>query len=93
MCLDAIVTICDASNILRQLTEERERGAINEAQEQIAYADIILCNKVQALITDSSYQHADRGPRQTLSIRWTCTSVSLHWLIGFLWLIAGAPDR
>ena len=46
MCLDAILTICDASNIVRQLTEEREEGAVNEAQEQIAYADIILCNKV-----------------------------------------------
>lgn len=46
VCLDAIVTICDASNILRQLTEEREEGAVNEAEEQIAYADIILCNKV-----------------------------------------------
>ena len=46
VCLDAILTICDASNIVRQLTEEREEGAVNEAQEQIAYADIILCNKV-----------------------------------------------
>lgn len=47
VCLDAIVTICDASNILHQLTEEREEGAVNEAQDQIAYADIILCNKAK----------------------------------------------
>ena len=51
MCLNAIVTICDASNILRQLTEEREEGAVNEAQDQIAYADIILCNKAGPLST------------------------------------------
>lgn len=46
VCLDAILTVCDATNIRRQLADEREDGAINEAQEQIAYADIILCNKV-----------------------------------------------
>ena len=46
VCLDAILTVCDATNIRRQLADERKDGAINEAQEQIAYADIILCNKV-----------------------------------------------
>jgi G3E family GTPase len=49
VCLDAILTVCDATNIQRQLADEREDGAINEAQEQIAYADIILCNKVLML--------------------------------------------
>ena len=49
VCLDAIVTVVDASNIHRQLAEEREAGAINEAQEQVAYADVILCNKVGQL--------------------------------------------
>lgn len=36
----------DARNIRGQLAEPREDGAVNEAQQQIAYADIILLNKV-----------------------------------------------
>ena len=46
MCLDAVVTVVDAVNIGSQLTSPREEGAINEAQLQVAYADIILLNKV-----------------------------------------------
>lgn len=46
VCLDAILTVCDVCNIQRQLNDVREEGAIIEAEEQIAYADIILCNKV-----------------------------------------------
>ena len=46
VCLDSIVTVVDARNIRRQLAEDRPQGAVNEAQQQIAYADIILLNKV-----------------------------------------------
>ena len=52
--LDAIVTVVDACHIARQLDEPREDGAINEAQEQVAYADVILLNKVSQLWTDPS---------------------------------------
>ncbi|KAK9868209.1 hypothetical protein WJX84_007948 [Apatococcus fuscideae] len=45
VCLDSIVTVVDARNIRGQLAEPREDGAVNEAQQQIAYADIILLNK------------------------------------------------
>ena len=50
--LDAIVTVVDACHIARQLDEPREEGAINEAQEQVAYADVILLNKVLQLSSD-----------------------------------------
>ncbi len=48
VCLDSIVTVVDARNIRGQLAESRPDGAINEAQQQIAYADVILLNKVIA---------------------------------------------
>ena len=36
----------DAVNIERQVSGQRESGTINEAQAQIAYADVVLLNKV-----------------------------------------------
>eukprot|EP00798_Chlamydomonas_sp_ICE-L_P005796 gene5796-6077_t len=44
--LDAIITVVDAVNINRQLHDPRPKGIVNEAQVQIAYADLILLNKM-----------------------------------------------
>ncbi|GFH10756.1 CobW C-terminal domain-containing protein, partial [Haematococcus lacustris] len=44
--LDSIITVVDVLNINRQLHEPRGDGAVNEAQVQIAYADLILLNKI-----------------------------------------------
>lgn len=44
ICLDAIVTIADAKNILRHLQTTQETSF--EAQRQLAYADLVLLNKV-----------------------------------------------
>ena len=46
--LDGIVTVVDAHNIQRQLRASDADGdvASNEAQQQIAYADVVLLNKV-----------------------------------------------
>ena len=46
--LDAIVTVVDAGHIEKQLNEPRMHGAINEAQDQVAYADVILLNKARS---------------------------------------------
>mmetsp|Transcript_16881 Transcript_16881/g.40239 ORF Transcript_16881/g.40239 Transcript_16881/m.40239 type:complete len:482 (-) Transcript_16881:583-2028(-) len=46
VCLDAIVTVVDAHNIGRQMKESRPCGSVNEAQQQIAYADVVVINKV-----------------------------------------------
>lgn len=47
LCLDAIVTVVDAVNISRHLTTPtEEHGEANEAQRQLAFADIILLNKL-----------------------------------------------
>lgn len=46
VCLDGIVTVVDARNITNQLTTPGTDRAVNEAQQQIAYADVVLLNKV-----------------------------------------------
>jgi len=45
--LDGVVTLVDGRNIMRQLAEQRPAGQPNEAQLQVALADIILLNKVR----------------------------------------------
>ena len=44
--LDGVVTVVDAKFVTRHLDEEKGEGIVNEAVEQIAYADRILLNKV-----------------------------------------------
>lgn len=48
VCLDCIVTVVDARHIRRQLADARPDGAVNEAQQQVAFADVVLLNKVMA---------------------------------------------
>ncbi|XP_067677453.1 zinc-regulated GTPase metalloprotein activator 1-like [Haliotis asinina] len=43
--LDGILTVVDAKFCDKQLREQKEDGDINEAQRQIALADVILLNK------------------------------------------------
>ena len=38
VCLDCIVTVVDARHIRRQLADPRPDGAVNEAQQQVAFA-------------------------------------------------------
>ncbi|ORY90919.1 CobW/HypB/UreG, nucleotide-binding domain-domain-containing protein [Leucosporidium creatinivorum] len=44
--LDAVVTVVDAAGIEKQLRDPRPEGVYNEAQRQVATADVILLNKV-----------------------------------------------
>ncbi|KAL2631451.1 hypothetical protein R1flu_016137 [Riccia fluitans] len=44
--LDSVITVVDARNILRQLHEPREAGSVTEAYLQIAYADVVILNKM-----------------------------------------------
>jgi G3E family GTPase len=45
ICLDGIITVVDSHNLKYQLSEFRPVGTINEAERQLAYADIVLLNK------------------------------------------------
>jgi len=45
--LDAVVTVVDASRIARQLAAPPATSVANEAEQQIAHADLVLLNKVR----------------------------------------------
>lgn len=44
--LDGVVTLVDAKHVGFHLDEAKPKGVVNEAVEQIAYADRIIVNKV-----------------------------------------------
>ncbi|KAL6774173.1 hypothetical protein ACKKBG_A24030 [Auxenochlorella protothecoides x Auxenochlorella symbiontica] len=45
MKLDGLVTLVDAKHVEQHLNEKKQGGAVNEALEQVAYADRIVLNK------------------------------------------------
>lgn len=47
MKLDGVVTLVDSKHVLQHLNEVKPRFVVNEAEEQIAYADRIIVNKVK----------------------------------------------
>merc|ERR1711968_68466 len=51
--LDAIVTVTDAKHLVARLDDEKPEGVENEAQEQLAFADKVLLNKVD-LVPDEA---------------------------------------
>lgn len=44
--LDGVVTVVDAAHVDMQMSREAKEGQVNEAVEQVAYADRIVLNKV-----------------------------------------------
>ncbi|QCD90078.1 CCR4-NOT transcription complex subunit 2 [Vigna unguiculata] len=52
--LDSIVTVVDAINLRFQLDEHRDSSSFPEAYFQIAFADIIILNKVDLVSAESS---------------------------------------
>ncbi|KAI5083106.1 hypothetical protein GOP47_0002849 [Adiantum capillus-veneris] len=50
--LDGVLTLVDAKHAPQHLDEKKPEGVVNEAVQQIAYADRILLNKVD-LVTES----------------------------------------
>lgn len=47
--LDSIITVVDAKNILMQLDEHRDSASFPEAFLQIAFADVVILNKVDLI--------------------------------------------
>ncbi|KAL7567160.1 hypothetical protein ACA910_021156 [Epithemia clementina (nom. ined.)] len=47
--LNGVVTVVDAKHILERFNEEKPPNVVNEAVEQIAFADVILLNKVDLI--------------------------------------------
>jgi G3E family GTPase len=44
--IDSCITVCDGSQIVLRMDEDREEGCENEAVEQVCFADKILLNKI-----------------------------------------------
>ena len=44
--LDGVVTVVDAKHIIQHLDEKKTEGVVNESQQQIAFADRVILNKI-----------------------------------------------
>jgi G3E family GTPase len=64
--LDAIVTMVDAAHIDVQLSRERPEGVENEAEEQLAFADKIILNKMD-LVADRAAIEATKAKIRKLN--------------------------
>lgn len=62
--LDAIVTMVDAAHIDQQLSRDRPEGVENEAEEQLAFADKIILNKLD-LVPDRAKVDATKARLRT----------------------------
>lgn len=63
--IDSIVCLADAKHLNQHLDEEKPEGAVNEALQQVAFADKILLNKVD-LVT-KEYKEALRNRLSTIN--------------------------
>jgi len=84
--LDAIVTVVDAKHLEMRLDDEKPEGVENEAQEQLAFADIVLLNKVD-LVQEEEELKKIEGRIKALNpnapiIRTTRSQVDWRKLIG-----------
>ena len=50
--LQGVVTVVDGKHILERLEEEKPGSVVNEAVEQVAFADVILLNKMDLIAND-----------------------------------------
>lgn len=55
--IDSVLCLVDAKNILTQLARTPEEGAVNEAVQQLAFADTVVINKTD-LVDESQLKVA-----------------------------------
>jgi len=84
--LDAIVTVVDAKHLEMRLDDEKPEGVENEAQEQLAFADIVLLNKVDLVPEESELKKIEERIRSVNHnapiIRTTKSKVDWKKLLG-----------
>lgn len=65
--LDGVVTLVDAKHVEQHLDDEdKSEEAVNEAVEQIAYADRILLNKVDLVSLSSNNQSTNKSSSEVI---------------------------
>ncbi|POY69922.1 hypothetical protein BMF94_7054 [Rhodotorula taiwanensis] len=83
--LDAVVAVVDAAGIEMQLREARPDGSYNEAQRQVATADVILLNKVDLVPTSADLDRIETSLRAINSTalihRTTRSSIDLSLIL------------
>lgn len=52
--LDGVVTVADAKNLTKRLDDDIQKGKVNEAYQQIAFADKIILNKLDLITTEEA---------------------------------------
>ncbi|KAG2490407.1 hypothetical protein HYH03_011207 [Edaphochlamys debaryana] len=58
--LDAVLTVVDAKHVTQHLDEEKPDGVVNEAVQQIAFADKVLLNKTDLVSAEELDELKDR---------------------------------
>jgi len=85
MSLDGILTVVDVKHVLEHLKEEKPEGIVNEAVEQVAFADRILLNKLDLVSEEYADDVQDelRAINRTAQIRRTRNSeVDMDFILG-----------
>jgi G3E family GTPase len=83
--LDGFLTLVDAHHIIQRLDEEKPAGVVNEAVNQIAFADRILLNKCDLVDVDTldEVEKRIRMINQTVPIKRTTNSeVPMDYVLG-----------
>jgi len=96
MVLDGILTVVDAKHCLEHLREEKPEGIVNEAVEQVAFADRILLNKTDLVTPEylEEVQQEIRTVNRTAQIRRTQNSKNRHGFhSGYQGLLLGQGAR
>lgn len=60
--LDGVVTLVDSKHAMMHLDEEKPEGVVNEAQEQVAFADRLVMNKTD-LVSDAEIRTVENRVR------------------------------
>lgn len=83
--LDGVVTLVDAKHVGLHLDEVKPEGVVNEAVEQIAYADRVIVNKTDLVSEpeiDSLIQRIRKINRMASLKRTQFGKVDLHYVLG-----------
>merc|ERR1712151_525099 len=58
--LDAVVAMADAKHLPGRLDDKIEEGKVNEAYQQVAFADKVILNKLDLITTEEAIAVKDR---------------------------------
>ncbi|CAN0870935.1 Zinc-regulated GTPase metalloprotein activator 1 [Linum grandiflorum] len=66
--LDSIITVVDAKNLGFQLKQQKDSSSFPEAVYQIAFADVVILNKVDLISSEGSLEELEKEIREINSL-------------------------